>query len=69
MPVVYVNLTKGLSHERKQRLARKIQEAVTRSVAMPPDRVNVYLNEIEHYRDGVFTGEAGPEWAEPETVG
>lgn len=47
MPVIQVSLIRGYSGELKQRLCRRLTDAVRRSIAADPEGITVLLHEVE----------------------
>ncbi|MGQ4879361.1 tautomerase family protein [Billgrantia sp. LNSP4103-1] len=47
MPVIQVSLIRGYSGELKQRLCKRLTEAVAHSIAADPDGITVLLHEVE----------------------
>lgn len=47
MPIIHVDLLAGRSTEVKQALARRLTEAVTETLGVPPESVRILLHEME----------------------
>ncbi|MDB6086001.1 MAG: 4-oxalocrotonate tautomerase family enzyme [Gammaproteobacteria bacterium] len=47
MPIVQIHLVKGRSIEQKRKLAEKVTAALTETIGVPKDTVEILLHELE----------------------
>ncbi len=46
MPIVQITLITGRTPEKKERLIRKVTDAIVETLQVPEDRVSIVLNEV-----------------------
>jgi 4-oxalocrotonate tautomerase len=54
MPIIHVNLVAGRSSEIKQALAKRLTEAAVETLNISPEKVRIFLHELE--REDCFVG-------------
>jgi 4-oxalocrotonate tautomerase len=47
MPIVQVEIIKGRTVEQKRQMAKQVTEAITRTLACPPEAVKIIIREME----------------------
>lgn len=53
MPIVDITLIEGRTPEAKERLMRKVTDAIVESIGAPPDSIRIILREIPAAHFGV----------------
>lgn len=53
MPIVQINLTKGRSPEKIEKMISAVSEAIATSLDAPIGTVRIMVNELEHHQYGV----------------
>ncbi|MDD2496689.1 MAG: 4-oxalocrotonate tautomerase [Desulfitobacteriaceae bacterium] len=47
MPIVQVEIIKGRTVEQKRQMAKQVTEAITKTLACPPEAVKIIIREME----------------------
>jgi len=53
MPIVQISMIAGRTPEKKERLIKKVTEAIVEALQIPADKVRIILNEVPKENIGV----------------